>query len=114
MERFSEWLAGFWAAAGRLLSLEVTPLAAAIVCIAVWNVVSLAVTLLDKRAAQRGEWRVPERRFVFFAATLGGPGVLLGFYAARHKIRKGYLLVSVWALTLIETAVLGYLFVKLI
>lgn len=98
----------------RILASEVTPLAAALVCLAVWNVVSLTVTLLDKRAAQRGERRVPERRFVFFAATLGGLGVLLGFYAARHKIRKGYLLASVWVLTLIEAAILGYLFVKLI
>ena len=56
----------------------------------------------SKRAAIRHERRVPERRFVFFAATLGGVGVLVGFYAAHHKIRKGYLMASVWALTLAE------------
>lgn len=72
------------------------------VAVVIWNVVSLTVTLLDKRAAIRHERRVPERRFVFFAATLGGAGVLIGFYAARHKIRKGYLMASVWALTLAE------------
>ncbi len=77
----------------------------AAVCLAVWNAVSLVVTLLDKRAAIRGERRVPERRFIFFAATLGGAGVLAGFYLARHKIRKGYLLAGVWALTVATYAV---------
>lgn len=75
-----------------------------LICAVIWNVVSLMVTLLDKRAAGRHEWRVPERRFVFFALTFGGIGVLIGFYGAHHKVRKGYLLASVWSLTLVELA----------
>lgn len=94
----------------KILGIGVTPLAAVTVCVVVWNVVSLTVTLLDKRAAMRGERRVPERRFVFFAATLGGVGVLLGFYLARHKIRKTYLLASVWVLTMIELAAAVWMF----
>ncbi len=84
------------------LSTNVPAAAAFAVAVVIWNIVSLTVTLLDKRAAIRHERRVPERRFVFFAATLGGVGVLIGFYAAHHKIRKGYLMASVWALTLAE------------
>lgn len=84
------------------LSTGVPAAAAFAVAVVIWNVVSLTVTLMDKRAAIRHERRVPERRFVFFAATLGGVGVLIGFYAAHHKIRKGDLMASVWALTLTE------------
>ena len=80
-----------------------------IICVVIWNIVSLFVTLADKRAAERGKWRVPERRFVFFALTFGGIGVLVGFYAAHHKVRKGYLLASVWSLTLVEIAVTAVL-----
>ena len=84
------------------LSTGVPTAAAFAIAVVIWNVVSLTVTLLDKHAAIRHERRVPERRFVFFAATLGGVGVLVGFYAAHHKIRKGYLMASVWALALAE------------
>ncbi len=89
----------------KFLNMGVPAWIAAIVCVAVWNISAYVVTVLDKRAAQQHRRRVPERRFIFFAATLGGIGVLVGFYTARHKTRKPYLLVGVWTLTIIWATV---------
>lgn len=89
----------------KFLNMGVPAWIAAIVCVVVWNISTYVVTVLDKRAAQQHRRRVPERRFIFFAATLGGIGVLVGFYTAHHKTRKPYLLVGVWTLTIIWAAV---------
>lgn len=91
----------------KFLNMGVPAWIAAIVCVTVWNISAYVVTVLDKRAAVRHRRRVPERRFIFFAATLGGIGVLVGFYTAHHKTRKTYLLVGVWTLTVAWAVVIA-------
>lgn len=79
---------------------------AAVICLAVWNAAAFCVTALDKRAARLRRRRIPERRFVFFAATLGGAGTLAAFYVFRHKTQHTALLAGVWTLTLASYALL--------
>lgn len=93
----------------KFLNLGVPAWIAALVCVIIWNISTYVVTVLDKRAAQQHRRRVPERRFIFFAATLGGVGVLVGFYSAHHKTKKPYLLVGVWTLTIIWAIVIAVL-----
>lgn len=93
----------------KFLNLGVPTWIAILVCVIIWNISTYVVTVLDKRAAQQHRRRVPERRFIFFAATLGGVGVLVGFYTAHHKTKKPYLLVGVWTLTIIWAAVIAVL-----
>ncbi|MDO4173426.1 MAG: DUF1294 domain-containing protein [Eubacteriales bacterium] len=53
--------------------------------LAVVNLAGIAVTAHDKRCAQRGAWRVPEKT-LFLLCILGGcPGVYLTMRAIRHK-----------------------------
>ena len=95
-----------------------TWLAACAAAAAVWNFVALLTVVADKRAAQkngeaagRRRRRVPERRFLMFAATFAGAGVLVGFYCARHKTLHRRLLAGVWCLTLLSYAALaGFVF----
>jgi len=42
---------------------------------------------LDKKKAKVGEWRVPEKRLLCYAALGGALGVLLGMYHFRHKTK---------------------------
>lgn len=93
----------------KFLNLGVPAWIAALVCVIIWNISTYVVTVLDKRAARQHRRRVPERRFIFFAATLGGAGVLVGFYTARHKTKKPYLLVGVWTLTIVWAIVIAVL-----
>ena len=88
-----------------------------------WNLTAFAVTVKDKAVARRNgdlpeerrRRRTPEKRFLMFAGTLGGPGVLAGFYLARHKTKHYGLLAGVWALTVLSfgaAAALGYFLLR--
>lgn len=43
---------------------------------------------LDKLAAIRGDWRVPEARLLLLAALGGTPAIYLARWVFRHKTRK--------------------------
>ncbi len=42
---------------------------------------------MDKKKAQKGEWRIPEKRFFITTVLGGGIGVLAGMYKFRHKTK---------------------------
>lgn len=66
--------------------------------LALLNVIGFFTAFSDKRRARRGEWRVPERRFLLLSALGGGLGVLAGFFVFRHKTRHAGLMFGVLAL----------------
>lgn len=58
--------------------------------IVVMNVVSFCLMAFDKRRAQQGKWRVPERTLFLAAACFGGLGGVLGMQLLRHKTKHWY------------------------
>jgi uncharacterized membrane protein YsdA (DUF1294 family) len=51
------------------------------------NVLAFLLMGIDKRKAQKGTWRIPERT-LFLSALLGGSlGAILGMQVFRHKTR---------------------------
>lgn len=52
------------------------------------NVMAFTAFWLDKRRAQRGEWRVPERSLLILAVMGGWIGAKLAQHTFRHKTRK--------------------------
>lgn len=94
---------------------------AAAAAAALWNLAAFYTVLHDKQTARRNgenerrgqQRRVPEKRFMMFAATFGGIGVLTGFYGVRHKTKHRSLLVWTWVLTVLSyvaaaAIILGY------
>lgn len=51
------------------------------------NAVGFLLMLADKRKAKKNLWRIPEATLMATAVIGGSIGILLGMYAARHKIR---------------------------
>jgi len=51
------------------------------------NLIAFFLMGLDKRKAQRGQWRVPEKTFLFLALFFGAAGILAGMKVFRHKTR---------------------------
>lgn len=51
------------------------------------NLFCFLLMLHDKRCAQKGRWRVPERRLFLAAACFGALGGVLGMKMLRHKTR---------------------------
>ena len=52
------------------------------------NVLSFIIFGLDKKKAEAGRWRVPERTLIFLAFLGGGIGALAGMIIFHHKTRK--------------------------
>jgi uncharacterized membrane protein YsdA (DUF1294 family) len=60
----------------------------AIVWLLLINVVTYAAFAYDKRAAERGDWRVSEDNLLMMAFAGGSVGALLARRRLRHKTRK--------------------------
>lgn len=54
------------------------------------NLFSFALMGWDKRCAQKGRWRVPEKTLFLAAGCFGALGGVLGMYAYRHKTKHWY------------------------
>lgn len=53
-----------------------------------FNVVAFVAYAMDKSAAIRGAWRIPEKTLMLLATIGGSVGALAGMVLCRHKIRK--------------------------
>ncbi len=65
------------------------------------NIAGAAAAFADKQKAKQKKWRTPEKVFLWLAFLGGGPGVLVGFVAFRHKTRHGKLIAGVVGLTVL-------------
>ena len=52
------------------------------------NIVAFLAFRVDKRRAQRGEWRISEAALLSLAFFGGGLGAFLGMWFFHHKTRK--------------------------
>ena len=53
-----------------------------------WNLVPFAAYGIDKRAARRGQRRIPEKTLLLMAALFGAAGSLSAMLLFRHKTKK--------------------------
>jgi len=78
------------------------------------NAATFAAFALDKRAAERRAWRVPEARLLMLAACGGSPGALVAQQALRHKTRKEPFRTSLWVIVTVQIAVLAFVAYRLL
>ena len=70
---------------------------ALLIWVALISIYTFILCALDKRAAQREDWRVPERRFFILALLGGAIGLGLGMLAFHHKTRHITFFIAVTA-----------------
>jgi len=51
----------------------------------VWNIIAFALYAIDKRRAEKKQWRISEATLLISAFLMGGLGALLGMRLLRHK-----------------------------
>jgi len=81
-----------------------------IIVLAVMNILSFTLMAMDKKAARKGKWRVPEKTLFLFTALFGGLGGVLGMHLLRHKTKHWYFRIGFPALLVVQIAVLVMLF----
>ena len=62
---------------------------AAVVLVAM-NLLAYILMGVDKRRAQRGAWRIPEKVLFLVTGLFGGLGGTLGMFMLRHKTKHWY------------------------
>ena len=54
---------------------------------ALMTIVTFVLYGVDKSKAKKGQWRIPEKTLLLFAACFGGLGAFLGMKLFRHKTK---------------------------
>lgn len=79
--------------------------------LAVMNITSFTLMAADKKKAQKGERRIPEKTLFLFTALYGGLGGTLGMIIMRHKTKHWYFALFFPLMALIQTASLIYFYI---
>lgn len=54
------------------------------------STIAFLLYVIDKRKAQNGAWRIPEKTLLLFSALGGALGGLFAMSLVRHKTKKWY------------------------
>ncbi len=82
---------------------------AALVYLALVNVIAFAVYGADKRRAKKDKRRVPEKTLFLLAIIGGSVGALAGMYTFRHKTRHWYFVWGIPSILVIQIALTVWL-----
>ena len=74
--------------------------------LAILNLVSFSLMAVDKRRAQAGKWRIPEKTLFLATACFGGLGGVLGMTLCRHKTKHWYFRVFFPLLLIVQVVLL--------
>lgn len=72
--------------------------------LAVISLIAFFLTLHDKRAAKKRNWRVKERTLLLVSALGGSVSMLLTMLAIRHKTKHVRFMVGIPAMMLLQIA----------
>ena len=73
------------------------------------SVVTFIVYRIDKAAAKKGRWRIPEATLHLLALIGGWPGALTAQQLLRHKTRKQPFLFIFWITVILNILTFGWL-----
>ncbi len=66
------------------------------------NIIGFLIMLIDKRKAEKGKWRIPEKTIFIVTALGGGIGTIAGMYVFHHKTRKLQFTIGLPFITILE------------
>ena len=84
----------------------------------VMNIISFSMMATDKKRARKDtthshpETRIPEKSLFLATALFGGVGGCLGMYLLRHKTKHWYFALFFPLMTIIQIAVLVFMYIR--
>ena len=82
---------------------------ALIIYLVLMNIVGFGLMWWDKRQAQRGGWRIPEKTLFSVAAIGGSVGCIAGMYSFRHKTKHSSFTTGMPAILVVQLLLAGLL-----
>ncbi len=76
--------------------------------VAVMNLISFFLMAHDKRCAQQGSRRVPEKTLFLVTGLFGGLGGTAAMWICRHKTKHWYFAVFFPVMLLVQAAIVAY------
>ena len=76
------------------------------------NLIGFLAMWLDKRKAEKGRWRIPEKTLFIITALGGGIGTIAGMYVFRHKTKKLGFVIGFPFITILEIITFVYFVIK--
>ena len=76
------------------------------------NLIAFLAMWIDKRKAQKGEWRISENALFTLVLLGGGIGGIAGMYTFRHKTKKMKFVIGFPAILISEIALIIYYIIK--
>ena len=84
------------------------PLKNVIIYFVAINIIGFLAMLIDKKKAERGSWRIPEKTLFIFTLLGGGIGTISGMYLFRHKTKKLKFTIGFPVILISEVALIVY------
>ena len=84
-----------------------------IIYLIVINIIGFLIMFIDKRKAEKGKWRIPEKTLFIITALGGGIGTIAGMYTFRHKTQKPEFTIGLPFITILEIiGAIYYIFIN--
>lgn len=91
---------------------EIFSLQNILIYLVIINILGFLIMFIDKRKAEKGRWRIPEKT-LFIVAFIGGSiGTIAGMYTFRHKTQKLKFTLGFPAILIIQIIIAVYIIIK--
>lgn len=76
------------------------------------SLIAVVLTVVDKRRAQAGRWRVPEATLLLFSILGGSVAMLITMKKIRHKTKKVKFMVGIPLILIAQVILIAFLWVR--
>lgn len=80
-----------------------------VIYVLVLNLIGFLSMLIDKKKAEKGSWRTPEKTLLVIALLGGSIGSIIGMYTFRHKTKKLKFSIGLPMILILQIVLIGYL-----
>lgn len=91
---------------------EIFSLQNIIIYLIIVNMLGILIMFIDKRKAEKGKWRIPEKTLFIITLIGGSIGTIVGMYTFRHKTQKLKFTLGFPAILIIQVIIAVYIIIK--
>lgn len=76
------------------------------------NIFGFLIMLIDKKRAEKGKWRIPEKTLLLVSLFGGSIGTLVGMYVFHHKTKKARFFIGMPMILIFQIITVIYIIMK--